>query len=414
MEVPESRAMSEALVLRRQHRRSKRGCHLVSIALVAPLFLFLVLTLGVPFAGTFWRAIDDSDVVHALPRTIGALRDWDGLSLPDEPVYRLLAADLQEARAKETLALAARRLNYDVAGYRSLLFSTARRLPAADTRSFKDAMIQLAPAWGELKYWGAIKNASGPVSLFFLLSAIDMKKNADGTTSMLPKEDSVFIALFGRTFVISLVVTAICLLLGFPLSYFLTNLPARFAYPMLVLVLVPFWTSLLVRTAAWAVLLQNNGVVNNALRDLDLTQAPLALIYNRVGVYISMTHILLPFFVLPLYSVMRNISPVYMRAAASLGATPLRTFLKIYLPQCAPGVSAGCLLVFTIAIGFYVTPALVGGADDQMISYYIAFYTNTSANWGLACALSVWLLVATLLLYWTYSRLLDVVPGSMP
>jgi putative spermidine/putrescine transport system permease protein len=183
---------------------------------------------------------------------------------------------------------------------------------------------------------------------------------------------------------------------------------------MLALVLVPFWTSLLVRTAAWVVLLQNNGVVNSVLHDLQLTQEPLALIYNRVGVYIAMTHILLPYFVLPLYSVMRNISPVYGRAAASLGATPLRTFLKVYLPQCAPGISAGCLLVFAIAIGFYVTPALVGGADDQMISYYIAFYTNTSANWGLACALSVWLLIATVLLFWTYSRLLNVVPGNIP
>ena len=407
--------MSDVLVLRAQHRRSKLGRQFVSVGLVVPLFLFLVLTLGVPIAGTFWRAIDDSDVVHALPRTIDALRIWDGQSLPDESVYRLLAVDLQGARENETLALAARRLNYDIAGFRSLLFTTARRLPGvAEESSFKDVMIQLDPAWGDLKHWGAIKNASGPVSLFFLLSAIDMKMNADGTTSMRSKEDSVFLQLFGRTFFISFVVTVICLLLGFPLSYFLTTIPARLAYPMLVLVLVPFWTSLLVRTAAWVVLLQNNGVVNSVLHDLQLTQEPLALIYNRVGVYISMTHILLPYFVLPLYSVMRNISPVYSRAAASLGATPLRTFLKVYLPQCAPGISAGCLLVFAIAIGFYVTPALVGGADDQMISYYIAFYTNTSANWGLACALSVWLLIATVLLFWTYSRLLNVVPGNIP
>jgi putative spermidine/putrescine transport system permease protein len=407
--------MSDVLVLRAQYRRSKLGRQFVSVGLVVPLFLFLVLTLGVPIAGTFWRAIDDSDVTHALPRTIDALRIWDGQSLPDESVYRLLAVDLQEARENETLALAARRLNYDIAGFRSLLFTTARRLPGvAKESSFKDVMIQLDPAWGDLKHWGAIKNASGPVSLFFLLSAIDMKMNADGTTSMRSKEDSVFLQLFGRTFFISFVVTVICLLVGFPLSYFLTTIPARLAYPMLVLVLVPFWTSLLVRTAAWVVLLQNNGVVNSVLHDLLLTQEPLALIYNRVGVYISMTHILLPYFVLPLYSVMRNISPVYSRAAASLGATPLRTFLKVYLPQCAPGISAGCLLVFAIAIGFYVTPALVGGADDQMISYYIAFYTNTSANWGLACALSVWLLIATVLLFWTYSRLLNVVPGNIP
>jgi len=407
--------MNNALVLRKQHRRSKLPGQLVSIGLVAPLFLFLVLTLGFPIAGTLWRAIDDSDVVHALPRTINALRTWDRQSLPDDSVYRLLAVDLQEAREKETLALAARRLNYDLAGFRSLLFSTVRRLSAVSAApSLKDAMIHLDPAWGDLKHWGAIKNASGPVSLFFLLSAIDVQKNTDGSVSMRSKDDSVFLELFKRTFFMSFIVMSICLVLGFPLSYFLTTLPARLAYPMLVFVLVPFWTSLLVRTAAWVVLLQTNGVVNDALGDLHLTQQPLALIYNRLGVYIAMTHILLPFFVLPLYSVMRNISPVYMRAAASLGATPFRTFLRVYLPQCMPGVSAGCLLVFTIAIGFYVTPALVGGADDQMISYYIAFYTNTSANWGLACALSIWLLMVTLLLYWAYTRLLNVVPGSLP
>jgi putative spermidine/putrescine transport system permease protein len=386
---------------------------LVSLALVAPLFVFLFLTFGVPLGGMFWRAVSDQDVARALPQTIAALRYWDGKSLPDEAVYRSLASDLQNARDNETLPLAARRLNYAIAGFRSVLFASARRISDIEkTTSFKSALIDIDPAWGDLNYWGAIRTATGPVSLFYLLSAIDMQEKADGSIVRKPSEDQLFIVLFERTVRMAAFVTALCVILGFPLSYFIATLPNRFAYPMLVLVLVPFWTSLLVRTAAWAVLLQNNGIVNDVLRDLYITQKPVALIYNRVGVYIAMTHILLPFLVLPLYSVMRGISPLHMKAAASLGAKPAHAFLKVYLPQCTPGISAGCLLVFTLAIGFYVTPALVGGADDQMISYYIAFYTNTSANWGLACALSIWLLLATLLLYAVYSRFLNIMPGQ--
>jgi putative spermidine/putrescine transport system permease protein len=344
-------------------------------------------------------------------QTVAALASWDGRSLPDDSVYRLLAADLQRAREADTLALAARRLNYDLSGFRSLLFSTARNLPPAEAPLFKDKFIAINPAWGDIAHWGAIRDAGGPVTAFYLLSAMDLKKSPDGSIVARADQDAIFLTIFVRTFGIAFVVTLICFIVGFPVSYFLASLPKRWSYPLLILVLVPFWTSLLVRTAAWVVLLQNNGIMNDALQALHFTDQPVPLIYNRIGVNISMTHILLPYFVLPLYSVMRNISPGYLQAAASLGADPLRAFLKIYLPQCAPGITAGCLLVFTIALGFYITPALVGGAADQMVSYYIAFYTNTSANWGLACALSAWLLVATLALYGVYSRFTNITPG---
>ena len=164
----------------------------------------------------------------------------------------------------------------------------------------------------------------------------------------------------------------------------------------MILVLLPFWTSLLVRTGAWVVLLQREGPVNGLLQALGLTDEPLQLVYNRFGVYVAMTHILLPFMVLPLYSVMRGIPPEYMRAAASLGARPLRAFLRVYLPQTVPGIGAGCLLVFILAIGYYITPALVGGANDQMVSYFVAFFTNQTVNWGMAAALGAVLLIATL------------------
>ena len=172
--------------------------------------------------------------------------------------------------------------------------------------------------------------------------------------------------------------------------------------------LLPFWTSLLVRTGAWVVLLQREGVVNDVLIALGLISEPLQLVYNRFGVYVAMTHILLPFMVLPLYSVMRGIPPQYMRAAASLGARPLRAFLRVYLPQTVPGIGAGCLLVFILAIGYYITPALIGGINDQMVSYFVAFFTNQTVNWGMASALGTVLLIVTLLLFALYARLVGI------
>jgi putative spermidine/putrescine transport system permease protein len=403
--------MTTDVNLRRQLRRSRYRQQAVAILLVLPLFAFLAFSFILPLAGMVWRSMADPEVGRAFPQTLVALSHWDAHALPEEATYKILASELARARDGDTLALAARRLNYDIGGFRSVLFTSARKLPGADSTSFKDAMIATNPAWGDIRYWGAIRNAGGPATLFYLLSAVDLTKSADGAITMRSGEDAIFISIFLRTFQMAGVVTLICLIFGFPVAYLLANLPEKLAYPMLICVLVPFWTSLLVRTAAWVVLLQNNGIVNDALRSLHVIQEPLALIYNRTGVNFSMTHILLPFLILPLYSVMRGISPTYMKAAASLGAHPARAFIKIYLPQCSSGIAAGCLLVFTIALGFYVTPALVGGAADQMVSYFIAFYTNTSANWGLACALSVWLLAISLVLYGVYARLVNVVPG---
>jgi putative spermidine/putrescine transport system permease protein len=172
----------------------------------------------------------------------------------------------------------------------------------------------------------------------------------------------------------------------------------------MVLVLIPFWTSVLVRVAAWIVLLQSEGLVNKALIGAGLIDQPFALLFNRVGVYISMTHILLPFMILPLYSVMKSVPPTYQRAAVSLGSHPFAAFWRVYVPQTYPGIGAGVLLVFILAIGYYITPALLGGPNDQMVSYYIAYFTNVTINWGMACALGALLLAATLVLYVIYGR----------
>ncbi|AWK88879.1 ABC transporter permease [Azospirillum thermophilum] len=392
--------------LKRRLKRAERARQLRALGLVLPLLLFLLLTFLGPIAGMLWRSVDDWEVPQVLPKTVEALAGWDGRDLPGEAAFAALAADLQVARASGTTAIAAKRLNYSVNGFRTILTSTARNLKTMpEPGQARASLVAVNPAWGERSTWVAIKGASGPVTGFYLLAALDLTRNLDGAIVAAPEDQAIYRDVFARTFTIGLGVTALCLLLGFPVAYLLATLPTGQSNLLMIFVLLPFWTSLLVRTCAWIVLLQSEGIVNGVMQWLGIIDAPLRLIYNRFGVYMAMTHVLLPFMILPLYSVMRSISPAYMRAAASLGAPPAVAFLRIYLPQTLPGIGAGSLLVFILAIGYYITPALVGGAADQMISAFIAFYTTETVNWGLASALGTVLLFATLILAVVYGKL---------
>ncbi|HEX9589687.1 MAG TPA: ABC transporter permease [Bradyrhizobium sp.] len=402
--------------LKRRLKRAERGRQFKALALVLPLLLFLLFTFLGPLAGMLWRSVDDWEVRRVLPHTVAALADWDGKDVPDEKAYAALAGDIQAARASGTVAIASKRLNYALNGFRTILASTARNLKAApEPGTAKETLGRINPAWGERATWAAIKGASGPMTSFYLLAALDLTRNVDGAIVAAPPDQAIYRDVFARTFTISFGVTALCLILGFPVAYLLATLPAGRSNLLMIFVLLPFWTSLLVRTCAWIVLLQREGVVNNSLRWLGIVDEPLRLIYNRFGVYVAMTHVLLPFMILPLYSSMKAISPAYMRAAASLGASPVTAFLRVYLPQTLPGIGAGCLLVFILALGYYITPALVGGAADQMISYFIALYTTETVNWGLASALGAVLLLATLLLAAVYGKLVhgQQVTGGM-
>lgn len=394
------------LPLKRRLRRAERARQFKALALILPVLLFLFFTFLGPIAGMLWRSVEDREVSRVLPRAVAALADWNGQDLPGEAVYAALGEDIVAAREAGTLALASKRLNYAINGFRSLLSGTARKLkepPLAGTA--RTTLLALDPAWGERETWTTIRDAGGPVTAFYLLGALDLTRNADGEIKAAPPEQSIYRDIFTRTFVISFNVTVLCLLLGFPVAYLLAALPTGRSNLLMIFVLLPFWTSLLVRTCAFIVLLQSEGLVNDALRWVGVIDEPLRLIYNRFGVYVAMTHVLLPFMILPLYSAMKVISPAYMRAAASLGASPVTAFLKVYLPQTLPGVGAGSLLVFILALGYYITPALVGGAGDQMVSYFIALYTTETVNWGLASALGAILLLATLLLAAVYGKL---------
>jgi putative spermidine/putrescine transport system permease protein len=237
---------------------------------------------------------------------------------------------------------------------------------------------------------------------------VDFQRDRNGNITPVPAERALYTKVFVRTFWMSMVVTIWCLLLGYPVAWMLSSLPARLSNLLMILVLLPFWTSLLVRTASWIIVLQKEGIINKILMWTHITSDPLQMVFNRFGVYVAMVHILLPFMILPLYSVMKNIPPSLMRAAASLGANPITAFFKVYLPQSMPGISAGCLLVFILAIGYYITPALVGGPKDQMLSYFIAFFTNNTINWGMAAGLAVLLLSATVVLYIVFNRFIGV------
>ena len=375
-------------------------------ALIAPLVIFLLLVFLVPIAALLYKSVGNPEVVGGLPRTVVAVAGWDGKGLPAEPVYKSLSEDLAEARKNQVLGDLSKRLNMELAGYRSLLMKTAKGLPfKAVPESYKDAMEALDERWGDPAYWQAIKRNMSSVTPFYLLAAVDHRIDDLGEIAPATPDQSIYLDIFARTFWMGLVITCICLVLAYPLAYLLANLPARQSNLLMILVLLPFWTSVLVRVAAWIVLLQSGGLINSALISMGLIDKPLELVFNRTGVYISMVHILLPFMILPIYSVMKGISPTYMRAAISLGCHPFASFWRVYFPQTYAGVGAGCLLVFIIAIGYYITPALLGSPNDQMVSYFVAFYTNTSINWGMATALGGLLLLATVVLYLIYNWL---------
>ena len=392
--------------LKQRLARAERVNRLKAQALILPLVLFLVLVFLVPIVALLVKSVGNPEVVGSLPRTVAALQQWDGKALPAEPAYQALSLDLADARKQQTLGDLSKRLNMELAGYRSLMSKTARALTfKSEPASYKDALESLDERWGDPAYWQVIRRNDSNVTPYYLLAALDHRIDDLGELATATPDQAIYLDIFARTFWMGLVITAICLLLAYPLAYLLANLPSRQSNLLMILVLLPFWTSILVRVAAWIVLLQSGGLINSALLAIGLIDQPLELVFNRTGVYISMVHIMLPFMILPIYSVMKGISPTYMRAAISLGCHPFASFWRVYFPQTLAGVGAGCLLVFILAIGYYITPALLGSPGDQMVSYFVAFYTNVSINWGMATALGGLLLLATLVLYVVYSWL---------
>lgn len=343
----------------------------------------------------------------ALPTTASVWKDWQALLLHDEKdvtkevpedlVYYALYLDLTNPKAKT--------LNTQYSWWSDTVATVENFATIDIINEFQAADKD----WTSIEIWGALKRFSPALTDGYFLNALDMHKTVDGIEAQ-PENLQVYKLLFVRTLVLSMAIMAACILLSYPIAYLLSHLPMRKANLILILVLLPFWTSLLVRTSAWKVLLQQQGVINDLLVWVGLVDDAnrLIMMNNQVGTIIAMTHILLPFMILPMYSVMRTIPISYVRAAKSLGATNWTAFWKVYFPQSVPGIGAGSILVFIMSIGYYITPAIVGGTTGIFISNRIAYHISSSLNWGLASALGAILLIVVLVLYWLYDKYVGI------
>lgn len=402
--TPLKRSLSRAL--RRQKMRA--------LMLIAPLLIFVLVSFIIPIGSMLFRSVENEIVADTLPLTVVELHNWDAESgeLPDEALYAAFATDMVAAIEAKKHTRLGTRLNYEQTGMSSLFRKSGRKLkkldPAADA-PFKEKVIDIDKKWGDVETWRTIKTHSVRLTNGYFLNAVDMRRTPEGAQSQ-PEDKQILIKLFQRTLIMSVIITVSCIILGYPVAWILANLPMRTANILMILVLLPFWTSLLVRTSAWKVMLQQQGVVNEVLVWLGMVadDSRLVLINNQTGTIIAMTHILLPFMILPMYSVMQTIKPYYVRAAKSMGATDWTAFWRVYFPQSIPGIGAGSILVFILAIGYYITPEIVGGTKGVFISNRIAYHISSSLNWGLAAALGTILLAVVLILYWAYDKIVGI------
>lgn len=403
-------------------RRSLRKQRLRALALVLPLLVFVLVSFILPIGSMLWRSVTNTAgtvdlpgggqrpayVSEVLPNVAVALQDWDPASgeMPPEAVYAAMATDFGAAFADKQHTQLGRRFNYETAGMSSLFRKSGRKVARMEEGPYRAQFLDIDEDWGRVDYWATIKANSGAFTSSYYIAAFDGERTPEGVQMKEP-DQRIYQKLMIRTLWLSALITACTLVLGYPVAWLLADLPAKSANLLLILVLLPFWTSLLVRTSAWKILLQEQGVINDIWVWLT-GAARLSLINNQLGVVIAMTHILLPFMILPLYSVMKTIPPSYLRAAKSLGATNWTAFWRVYFPQTTPGIGAGALLVFILAVGYFITPEIVGGADGTFIANRIYFQFSTLGNWGLAAALGTLMLLIVLILYWLYDKFVGI------
>ena len=407
---------TDGLPLKVSLRKTERKNKIRAFLLVAPLLLFIIVTFVVPILDMLLRSVDDSQINNVYSKTFEEYNKWDSENdeLPPEAVYKAIFNDIHYGD-KVQVGKALTRMNYSKSGWKSLIKKTRRAIKKIVKSgelptSYKETMISIHEGWGDRLFWVSMKQMVNEKTAIYYWNAIDRTYDIDGNVIMQDEKRRMYIKTWIRTFKVSIYVTFFCLLLGFPVAHLLANLPLRYSNLLMIFVLLPFWTSLLVRTTAWIVMLQQKGVINGVLVWLGIINDDqrIQMVYNMTGTIIAMTQILLPFMILPLYSVMKVIPKSHMRAAQNLGAKPVRAFIRVYLPQTVPGMSAGGLLVFVLAIGYFITPELVGGKDGQLIGHWIAYHLKTTLNWGLCAAIGSILLAIMLVLYWLYNKIVGI------
>ena len=394
-------------------KKAEKKNKIKAFLLVTPLLLFLLITYVLPIGSMFTRSIDDRMITNMLPKTFASMEKWDGKELPSEEIFKSFYLDFKVLVENKEHGKLAQRLNKEKNGFNSIvkkLFRQVKRNKIDENESIKEQIMKVHKRWRTVEYWQAIKRTAPPYTVAKYLKGMDMVYDSDGNITQVDEDRRIHRILWLRTLEIAFFVTLFCFLMGYPIAHLLATLPMKYSNLLMICVLLPFWTSLLVRTASWMILLQQQGVVNDFFVAIGLVaddNRP-EMMYNKVGTYVAMTQILLPFMVLPLYSVMKTISPSLMRAGKSLGGTPFVSFFKIYFPLTIPGIGAGCLLVFILAIGYYITPALVGGASGTLISNQIAYHMKSTLDWSFASALGLMLLTGVMVIYWVYNKIVGI------
>ena len=400
---------TEGIPLKVSLKRAERINKIRALVLVLPLTLFIIITFVIPILSMLLRSVDDKQINTVFPKTFIIYEQWDQKELPSEEMYATLFNEVMTAD-KRQIGKASTRMNYSKSGWKSLIKKSKRKFKKIKEGPYKEKMIAIDKRWGKMEFWQAMGQMIDPYTAGYYLNAVDLKYDSNRKIVQQPKKRRIYNHTWIKTFKVSILVTLFCLILGYPIAHLLATLPLKYSNLLMIFVLLPFWTSLLVRTVSWIIILMKKGVFNSILvwAGIIADENRMQLIYNETGTLIAMTQILLPFMVLPLYSVMKTIPPSYMRAALNLGAQPMHAFYRIYMPQTVPGISAGGLLVFVLAIGYFITPELVGGSDGLLIGHFIAFHLKTTLNWGLCAALGAILLAVMLVLYWVYNKVVGI------
>ncbi|MCF6320886.1 MAG: ABC transporter permease [Rhizobiaceae bacterium] len=405
---------SDGVPLKQKLAITTRRMRWKAFLLTVPLVLFLIISFVVPIGQMLFRSVYNTTGTDVTPNFAVAIQKWDGEDLPSEEVFELFVKDILQAQKVRAIGKTpgklGTRVNYELPGSLSLIRSAPRKLKKITEGPYKEALLSLDKRWENPVLWRTLKRVTRNFTPSFYLAALDLKYDAAEQIVAADEIYQIYVSNFWKTIWLSAIITFLCFLLAFPVAYLLSTLPLATSNLLMILVLLPFWTSLLVRTTAWIAILQSKGIINNILVFIGIIgdESRVQLIYNQTGTIIAMVHILLPFMILPLYSVMKTIPPSYMRAARSMGATPFTAFRRVYFPQTLPGIAAGTLLVFILAIGYYITPALVGGADGVLISNLIAGHIQKSLNWSLGAALGTILLVTVMVLYWLYNKFVGI------
>ena len=410
METANKILTSDGVPLEESLKKAEKKNKVKAFLLVAPLLLFLLITYIFPIGEMFTRSIDDKMITNMLPNTFKSMEKWDGKELPPEEVFASFLSDYKVLVKNKTQGKLGQRLNKEKNGFNSILKKLKRKMKKFEEGNYKQQIISVHKRFANVEYWRAMKRTAPPYTAIKYLKAVDLYTDENGSIVQVEESRRIYKKLWVRTLEVALFVTIFTFLMGYPIAHLLATIPMKYSNLLMICVLLPFWTSLLVRTASWMILLQQQGVVNDffVLIGLVADNNRPEMMYNKVGTYVAMSQILLPFMVLPLYSVMKTISPSLMRAGKSLGGTPFVSFWKIYFPLTISGIGAGSLLVFILAVGYYITPELVGRASGKLIGNQIAYHMKQTLDWSFASAMGLMLLCGVLSIYWIYNKLVGV------